>query len=188
MGHGIALSLCVGGPLIAPAPGGHGAVSNPLTGLFRTADDRYLTLTMLQPVRFWADVCRHIDRPELIADPRFGTAEALAANTEEAVKLLREVFATRTLAQWSERFATLSGPWAPVQDSIQVAGDAQVTANEYLIQAGQLRLAASPVQFDVRAPEVAPAPEFAAHTEEILLELGLDWPRIIALKEAGAVS
>ncbi len=30
-------------------------------------------------------------------------------------------------------------------------------------------------------------PSFAARTEEILLELGLDWDRIIALKSAGAV-
>ncbi len=29
------------------------------------------------------------------------------------------MIATRTLAEWSERFATLAGPWAPVQDSLQ---------------------------------------------------------------------
>ena len=44
------------------------------------------------------------------------------------------------------------------------------------------------MQFDVTAPQLRPAPEFAAQTEEILLELGLDWDRIIALKEAGAVT
>ena len=44
------------------------------------------------------------------------------------------------------------------------------------------------MQFDVTAPELGPAPEFAAQTEEILLELGLDWDRIIALKAAGAVT
>ena len=44
------------------------------------------------------------------------------------------------------------------------------------------------MQFDVAAPESGPAPEFAAQTEEILLELGLDWERIIELKTAGAVT
>jgi crotonobetainyl-CoA:carnitine CoA-transferase CaiB-like acyl-CoA transferase len=44
------------------------------------------------------------------------------------------------------------------------------------------------VQFDVQAPQLSAAPEFAAQTEEILLELGLDWDRIMALKEAGAVT
>jgi crotonobetainyl-CoA:carnitine CoA-transferase CaiB-like acyl-CoA transferase len=188
MGHGIALSLHVDTPLVAARTGGHGSVSNPLSGLYRTADDRYLTLTMLQPARFWADVCHHIDRPELAGDPRFATAADIAAHTEEAVKLLREAFATRTLAEWAQRLATLSGPWAPVQDTLAVGADAQVRANEYLVPAGELLLSASPVQFDVRAPELAPAPEFAAQTEEILLELGLDWDRIAALKAAGAVT
>ncbi|MFD0854079.1 CoA transferase, partial [Actinomadura adrarensis] len=106
----------------------------------------------------------------------------------EGVKILQEVIATRTLAEWAERFATLSGPWAPVQDTLQVAQDAQVRANEYLVQAGELELVSSPVQFDTTAPELGPGPEFAAQSEEILLELGLDWERIIALKDAGAVT
>ena len=188
MGHGIALSLHVGAPLVAARSGGHGAPSNPLSGLYRTADNRYLMLTMLQPARFWGEVCRHLDRPELATDPRFATAEDIAANTEQAVKLLREVFATRTLAEWAQRLATLSGPWAPVQDSLQVGEDAQVRANDYLVPAGELSLVASPVQFDVQPPELSPAPEFAAHTEEILLDLGLDWPQIAALKTANAIT
>jgi crotonobetainyl-CoA:carnitine CoA-transferase CaiB-like acyl-CoA transferase len=188
MGQAIALSVHLDKPWQAPALGVHGSPTNPLSGLYRAADGRYLAFVMLQPARFWADVCRHIDCPELIDDPRFATAELIATNTEQAVKILREVIATRTLAEWAERFATLAGPWAPVQDTLQVRDDAQVRANEYLLQAGELRLVASPVQFDVSAPELGPAPEFAAQTEEILTELGLDWDRIIALKAAGAVT
>ncbi|MGC2799299.1 MAG: CoA transferase, partial [Mycobacterium sp.] len=96
--------------------------------------------------------------------------------------------ATRSLAEWSERFATLAGPWAPVQDTLQAAGDAQVRANEYVVQAGELELVANPVQFDVAAPVSGPAPGFAEQTDEILLELGLDWDRIIELKTIGAVT
>ncbi|MEU6140449.1 CoA transferase [Streptomyces sp. NPDC047081] len=188
LGHGIALSLHLDKPMVAPPLGGHGSPTNPLSGLYRTSDDRYLAFVMMQPGKFWADVCRHVDRPELAEDPRFATGADIAAHTEEAVKILREVIATRTLAEWSERFATLAGPWAPVQDSLQVGSDAQVRANEYVVRAGELELAANPVQFDVTAPQLGPAPEFAAQTEEILLELGLDWERILALKMAGAVS
>jgi crotonobetainyl-CoA:carnitine CoA-transferase CaiB-like acyl-CoA transferase len=173
---------------VAPVPGAHGSPVNPLSGIYATADDRYLAFVMLQPGKFWADVCHHIDHPELADDPRFATAELLAANTEEAVKILRTVLAGRTLAEWTERFATLAGPWAPVQDTLQVGADAQIRANEYLLRVGEIDLAASPVQFDTTAPSLGPAPEFAAQTEEILVELGLDWPRIIELKEAGAVT
>ncbi|KOU56994.1 carnitine dehydratase [Streptomyces sp. MMG1533] len=188
LGHGIALSVHLDKPMIAPPVGAHGSPTNPLSGLYRTADDRYLAFVMMQPGKFWADVCRHVDRPELADDPRFAAPQDLVANTEEAVKILREVLATRTLAEWTERFATLAGPWAPVQDSLQVGSDPQVRANEYLVRAGELELAASPVQFDVGAPRLGPAPEFAAQTEEVLLELGLDWERIAELKAAGAVT
>ncbi len=188
MGHGVALSLHLDEHMVAPVPGAHGAPTNPLSGLYATSDNRYLSFVMLQPAKFWADVCRHIDRPELVDDPRFANAEQIAAHTEEAVAILREVIAQRTLAEWTERFATLAGPWAPVQDSLQVSDDAQIRSNEYIVKAGELELVANPVQFDVTAPETGPAPEFAAQTEEILLEIGLDWDRIIALKTAGAVT
>jgi crotonobetainyl-CoA:carnitine CoA-transferase CaiB-like acyl-CoA transferase len=188
MGHGIAISLHLDRPWAPPPHGAHAAPNNPLSGLYRTADDRYISFVMLQPGKFWADVCRHIGRPELVGDPRFATVDQLAANTAEAVKILREVIASRPLAEWAERFATLAGPWAPVQDTLQAAGDAQVRANEYILSTGELELVSSPVQFDVSAPRLGPAPGFAAQTEEILLELGLDWDRIIELKQAGAVS
>ena len=51
-----------------------------------------------------------------------------------------------------------------------------------------IELVANPVQFDVSAPQSGPAPTFAEQTDEILLELGLDWDRIIELKTAGAVT
>lgn len=188
MGHTIALAAYMGEAMVAPALGAHGAQTNPLTGLYGTADGRYLSLVMLQPSKFWADVCRHLDHPELVDDPRFATAELIAANTEVAVKILREVFATRTLAEWTERLSTLSGPWAPVQDSLQVTADPQVLANQYMVRAGTLQLAANPVQFDVTAPDLVPGPEFAAQTEEVLLELGLDWDRVMALKTSGAIT
>jgi crotonobetainyl-CoA:carnitine CoA-transferase CaiB-like acyl-CoA transferase len=188
MGQAIGLSILLDQPWAAPAVGVHGSPTNPLSGLYLTSDGRYLAFVMLQPGKFWADVCRHIDRPELADDPRFATAELIAANTAEGVELLRGILATRTLAEWTERFATLAGPWAPVQDSLQVSQDAQVRANEYLVPVGDLELVASPVQFDVTAPDSGAAPEFAAQTDEILLELGLDWDRIIALKAAGAVT
>jgi crotonobetainyl-CoA:carnitine CoA-transferase CaiB-like acyl-CoA transferase len=188
MGHAVAVSLHLGRSWAAPPAGSHGALNNPLSGLYRTADGRYLSFVMLQPGKFWADVCHHIDRPDLADDPRFATVEQLAANTGEAVKLLQEVIGTRTLVEWAERFATLAGPWAPVQDTLQAGSDAQVRANEYILPAGELELVSSPVQFDLSAPQLGPAPGFAAQTEEILMELGLDWERIIALKEAGAVT
>ncbi|HTQ22091.1 CoA transferase [Mycobacterium sp.] len=187
-GHTVALTKHLGRRLEAPPPGVHGAPHNPLVGLYTTSDSRYISFVMMQPTKFWADVCRHVDLPELVDDPRFDTVENIAANTADAVEMLTKVIASRTLAEWSERFATLSGPWAPVQDTLQAVDDAQIRSNEYMVRAGELELVANPVQFDVAAPQTGPAPEFAEQTDEILMELGLDWDRIIELKTAGAVT
>ena len=188
MGHTVALTVHLGQRMEAFPPGVHGSPINPLVGLYATSDDRYISFVMMQPTKFWADVCRHVDLPELAEDPRFATVDSIAANTSDAVELLTKAMATRTLAEWSERFATLAGPWAPVQDTLQAADDAQIRANEYLVRAGELELVANPVQFDVAAPQTGPAPGFAEQTDDILMELGLDWDRIIELKTAGAVT
>jgi crotonobetainyl-CoA:carnitine CoA-transferase CaiB-like acyl-CoA transferase len=188
LGHTVALTNHLSQLMQGPPPGIHGSPVNPLVGVYPTSDGRYMSLVMMQPGKYWADVCRHIDRPDLVDDPRFADAEKIAANTAEAVEILTKVIATRTLAEWSERFATLAGPWAPVQDTLQVADDPQIRANEYIVRAGELELVANPVQFDVTAPQSGPAPGFAEQTDEILMELGLDWDRIIELKTAGAVT
>lgn len=188
MGHQIGLSLYCDKPLVAPKPGEHGAVRNPLSGLYRTADGRFLSLVMLQPGKFWRDVCEHIERPDLIDDPRFADNASIMENTVAAVEILREVIGSRTLAEWTKRFATLSGPWAPVQDSLQVGTDDQVRANDYIIDVGDIELVSSPVQFDVTKNESTAAPGFAEHTDAILEELGFDWDRIVEFKVAGAVT
>lgn len=188
MGHTIALTQHLQERLVAPVPGVHGSPINPLVGLYETADGRYISFVMMQPTKFWADVCRHMDVTEYIDDPRFASAEQIAAHTADAVEILGKAMATRTLEEWSARFATLAGPWAPVQDTLQAAADAQVRANDYLVRAGELELVSNPVQFDVAAPRSGAAPGFAEQTDEILEELGLDWDRIIELKTAGAVT
>jgi crotonobetainyl-CoA:carnitine CoA-transferase CaiB-like acyl-CoA transferase len=188
MGHPIALSLYASQPWEAGPMGVSGGMSNPLSHLYKTADERYISLVMLQPGKYWADVCRHVGRPDLIDDERFDSAEKIMANTDEAADLLQAEFEKKTLPEWTEILGTLSGPWAPVQDTQQAAVDPQVAANEYILDAGELKLVSSPMQFDERAPEIGPAPEFAQQTEEVLLELGLDWDRIIELKSAGAIT
>lgn len=188
MGHTVALTSHLGERLVQQPPGVHGSPINPLVGVYATADERYISFVMMQPTKFWADVCQHMELDTYIDDPRFATAQSFAEHTPAAVEILREAMAKRTLPEWSERFATLTGPWAPVQDTLQAAQDAQIRANDYIVQAGELELVANPVQFDVTAAETGPAPGFAEQTDEILTDLGLDWDRIIELKTVGAVT
>jgi len=165
---------------------------NPLVGNYKTSDGRIITLMMLQSDRFWPDFCEHIGRPDLITDPRFIDGAARYTNGKECVAVIDEVFASRTFEEWKQALATLSGVWAPGQMSSELVDDVQVKANGYLSRVDRADgksydLVANPVQMDETADQLVPAPEHGQHTEEILLELGLDWDQIIAHKDSGAV-
>ena len=168
---------------------------NPLTGTYRTADNRFLNLVMLQPTRYWADLCNHIGREDLAADERFATAESIAANGEAMIAILQEAFAGKTLDEWRDILRTVDGPWAPVQDSVQVISDSQVRANGYISgvvdEDGNplgYEMVSGPIQFDEQPIVIRRAPEFAEHTEMLLMERGVDWDRIAALKESGVIT
>jgi crotonobetainyl-CoA:carnitine CoA-transferase CaiB-like acyl-CoA transferase len=166
---------------------------NPIVNSYRTRDGRWLFLNMLQPDRFWPDLCRRIGRPDLIADPRFADGMARFQNRAECVRELDAVFASRTLDEWRAALADAEGVWAPMQSARELHDDPQAAANGYLPEVDRgdgtrFTLVASPVQFDGRSPELRPAPELGQQTEEVLLELGLSWEEIASCKESGAIS
>ena len=171
---------------------GRSASPNPLVGSYRTSDDRFITLMMLQSDRYWPEFCECVGRPDLITDERFVDGGARFANREECIREIDELFASKTYEEWKAVLAGLSGAWAPVQKASELVDDPMVAANGYLARVDRddgksYDLVANPVQMDETADHLRPAPEHGQHTEEILLELGLDWDAIIAYKEAGAI-
>ncbi len=169
-----------------------GDFPNPLVGLYRTGDGRYVSLVMLESDRFWADFCEHLGHPELVDDPRFVDARARYEHRRECRQLITDIFASAPLAAWRDRLATMQGVWAPVQTALELHDDGQVIANGYLptVDADDgtpVALVANPVQFDESPPELRRAPEHGQHTEEVLLELGLSWDDLVTYKERGAI-
>jgi crotonobetainyl-CoA:carnitine CoA-transferase CaiB-like acyl-CoA transferase len=166
---------------------------NPIIGTFRTSDDRFVNLTMLQAGRYWADVCKHIGREDLIDDERFDTAEKVMHNAADAGACVAEAIRSRPYAYWLEQFKTLDGQWAPVNSPLELAADPQVRANGYILSIvdadGNAReLVSSPVQFDETPFEITRGPQFAEHTDEIVTELGHDEDQLIQLKIDGAIT
>ncbi|MDV3292233.1 CaiB/BaiF CoA transferase family protein [Mycobacterium avium] len=188
----VGFALLEGGPPARRAPG-NSAPTNPLVGNYRTADDRWLVLAMLQPGRYWPEFCRHIDREDLITDERFCTAQALMSNAAAAAEIVQEVLAARPLAEWVTRFADMEGQWAVAQDPWEVGQDPALRANGMIVEVldseGTPReLVANPVQFDEKPVETSRAPQFAEHTDDILRALGKSDDELIDLKIRGAVT
>jgi crotonobetainyl-CoA:carnitine CoA-transferase CaiB-like acyl-CoA transferase len=188
----VGFALLEGGPPERRAPG-NSARTNPLVGNYRTADDRWLVLAMLQPGRYWPEFCRHIGREDLITDERFATTEALMGNAPVAADIVQDVLATRPLAEWVARFAGMEGQWAVAQDPWEVGQDPAVRANgliaEVIDSEGTTReLVANPVQFDEKPAQITRAPQFAEHTDEILRALGKSDDELLDLKISGAVT
>jgi crotonobetainyl-CoA:carnitine CoA-transferase CaiB-like acyl-CoA transferase len=188
--------------IVSAAPGGGGdtdpqpsdryEASNPLMLPYRTADGRFVALTMLASDRHWAAFCRAIGEPERVDDPRFADQDARRRHARACVEWLDGVFATRDLDHWRHALAGFPGEWAPVQTPAELHDDPQVRANGYIAAVdvggdGPLPMVTVPVQFDERPGRPARAPEHGEHTESVLVELGLSWDAIGALKQRGAI-
>jgi crotonobetainyl-CoA:carnitine CoA-transferase CaiB-like acyl-CoA transferase len=169
------------------------APPNPMITAYEAGDGRRFWLLGLQGDRLWPDLLRAIGRSEWASDPRY---ESMAARFEHAAELVEElgaIFATRSLASWAEVFDREDVWWAPVQHAHELVDDPLAHAAggfvSVPVEGGDpLAMVSTPVDFAGTpwAPR-STAPEFAQHTEEVLLELGHDWDRIIELKELGAI-
>ncbi|MDO8364559.1 MAG: CoA transferase [Actinomycetota bacterium] len=165
---------------------------NPITNRYLTSDGRLVQLVMLQAMRFWPELITAVGRPELAHDERFSSPAAMSENRVEATRILDEVFATKTLAEWKAILETVSGVWAPVQQGLDLYDDVQVKANGYLADVvaengTTFQLVANPVQFDETPPIVTRAPNLGEHTDDVLREAGYDDEAIIQLKIDSAI-
>ncbi|WAH97674.1 CaiB/BaiF CoA transferase family protein [Arthrobacter sp. MMS18-M83] len=169
-----------------------GSAMNPVVNAYQTKDNRWVQLVFLQPDKFWAGFCARIGRHELADDDRFTPAQHLVGHAEEAVKLLSETFAAEDLEHWVQSLHDEPGVWSVIASPQGVLSDPQAAANGYLASTSdaageEYRLVAPPIQFNESTATIGRAPEHGEHTEELLLELGLSWTEIAAMKDAGAV-
>ena len=167
--------------------------ANPLTIYYKLQDHRFIKFSLHTSDLFYEDLCHRLGLPQLVDDPRFKSQALRRDNSVEFVKLLDETFAEFSVEEVRRRLAGFKGAWAVVQTPLELHHDPQVLANGYLREVTSDRrppfmVVGPPVQFDEQpAPNGRAAPDHGEHTDEVLLELGLDWDTIIAHKTAADV-
>ena len=162
-----------------------------LVGSYRTADERWLSLNMLDPERHWAPTCRALGLDELIERPEYATAAQRAERSPELHPIFVDRIGSLTLAELKEGLGAQDTIFSPIASPVEVVNDPQVIANGYLARHPghpNARLASSPMQFDGHGLEVRRgAPMVGEHTDDVLRELGMGDEEIARLREKGTL-
>lgn len=147
-------------------------------------------LFMASEQAFWKNFCEAVGRPELFERWPGSKYADHARGNRELQRALREIFATRTTAEWLRLGTEKNFPVAPVNTPKTIADDPQFQAR--LPWYPHERHGADMLPFPVRYPgEELPAPRRAPtvgqHTGEVLAEvLGYGPERIAELRTRGA--
>jgi crotonobetainyl-CoA:carnitine CoA-transferase CaiB-like acyl-CoA transferase len=170
--------LMTGQPI---AIGQRQSMGNPCMNNYAAGDGRRFWIVGLDVNRHWPPLCRVVNRPEWLTDPRVSDARGRAANAVALIAELDAIFATKSLDEWAQLFATEPDFfWSPVNSIEDAVADEQFHAAGGFVdvpvdaadgEAG-ITMVATPADFHGTpwAPRSA-APELGQHTDEILAEL-----------------
>ncbi len=165
---------------------------NPLINCYQDRDGKWFWLLCLQGDRFWPGVTRAIERPELLNDPRFNSLENRGKNSVELIRMLDDIFKTRTLEEWGPIFDREDVWYTPANDIPGALKDQQMRVagcfTKMPTSEGEVEVVPAPIDFSEMPWSIrGAAPELGQHTEEILLETGRSWEDIAKLKERGVI-
>jgi crotonobetainyl-CoA:carnitine CoA-transferase CaiB-like acyl-CoA transferase len=166
---------------------------NPLANMYRSADDRFFLLGMLEADRYWPGLCVALDQPDLAIDERFASMKSRAANSEACVQALDAVFAKMPLTEVFARLNSQEGQWSTVELPGDTVKDEQSLANGYIQMVkfengADLPFIPAPASADGEAPVLTRAPEHCEHTDEVIGALGHSMDELIDLKVAGVIA
>jgi crotonobetainyl-CoA:carnitine CoA-transferase CaiB-like acyl-CoA transferase len=157
--------------------------------IYETTDGH--VLFMASEREFWENFCRGVDRMDLFEKWPGEKFADHARNNKELQAELREIFKTKSSAEWIEWSNEVNTPIAPVNTPKTIAEDPQFQERLPWIPKERLGADELPIPLKVMTeeqPVPTKAPTVGEHTGAVLHDvLGYDDDRIAALRETGAL-
>jgi alpha-methylacyl-CoA racemase len=152
-------------------------------GVYRTADDRYLSVGAIEP-KFYAELLGGLGIDPDALGPQWDK-DRWPSNK----KAVAATVATRTLDEWSAIFDGTDACVCPVLTPEEAVSHSHIAERETFVDVDGLIQPGPAPRFSRTATSTPKGPCFPGqHTDQILGEAGLSVPRIEELRRAGAVA
>jgi crotonobetainyl-CoA:carnitine CoA-transferase CaiB-like acyl-CoA transferase len=176
------------GAFVAPRPP-RNKPRSALANQYRTSDGRWIQLTIVREDKLWPELCKALERTDLLAEPRFQTTDNRRAHAAELAAILDPVFAAHPWPEWRKRLRHHEITFGLLRD---VPHDEQAVADGAVVPStvpDMPRTLSAPIRmsFAPKPVEPGPAPGHGQHTEEVLGELGYSETELSELRAAGAL-
>lgn len=161
--------------------------SAPCYNVYQCADGRHISLGIIE-VHFWLAFCKLVEHPEW-EDQQWPVGEAAALQ----FKVLRDLFASAPLADWTGRLAAADVPAAPVNTLAEAFEHPQAKARDLLYHCehpveGRIPQLGFPVKFSgTPATHRLPPPLLGEHSHDVLHRLGYSGDDIQVLQASGVI-
>jgi crotonobetainyl-CoA:carnitine CoA-transferase CaiB-like acyl-CoA transferase len=170
------------------APGTAGMREGVRYQIYETKDGHVLFMASEQ--EFWKNFCEGVGRADLFEKYPGSKYADHAIGNKELQTELREIFRTKTSAEWLTFGGEVNTPIAPVNTPKTIGADPQFRARMHWISRDRLGAEQLPNPLkivDGEMPAPTKAPTVGEHTEDVLKSvLGYDTERIASLRDAGA--
>lgn len=177
-----------------PVPLGNENFTAAPSGTFRTGNGE-INISANKQEQF-EDLCRCLNREDLIHDPRFSEREQRKTNRGQLTSELEEALASQGAVEWEEKFAAIGVPAG------RVLTVEEVLSHEHVVRRGLIHEVPNPVDEDnplsvlgngirvnghISAPLSGP-PLLGEHTEQVLAEAGLGQEQIDEMRDQGGIA
>lgn len=143
--------------------------------------------------RLWERLCAALDRPDLLADQRFGSNADRVRNRVELARELGRSLRERDTEDWLGLLLDAGVPAGPIRDYRQSCADPHTLAREMVVEMahpveGRIRSLGIPVKLSETAAAIRRVPpRLGEHTDEILGAVGYSADEIRAMRAAEVV-